>query len=354
MKILHGEEDRYHGAFKYYYLCGVICLHSGAFLEAKHYLERAKKIKMQDPCTMLGLAVLYIRGMGSKGTNISQAVDYYLDVLELDPGNKLANRALAVIRANSAPEELSDWLTPERLAKLFPPIPSPALSFQTIMIGAGVLAALIIIFTGILINRRVLPNPFVNRNARPINDFVLTNEIRSDAVETGGSYKYILTRNEAINLYERALNLFSNYRDEAAKVNLNKILESNASEGLKNRARLLIHNTEVPGFDNFKMGDNPSYADVKNEPVLYRDVYVIWRGMATNLQITDEFTRFEFLVGYDTRQTLEGIVIVNFSYPVSVNTERPLEVLGKVSINASGTDFYLEGAAIHQSGRLEQ
>ncbi|MDR2965098.1 MAG: hypothetical protein LBU88_04915 [Treponema sp.] len=43
MKILRDEEDRYNGAFKYYYLCGIICLYSGAFLEAKHYLERAKK-----------------------------------------------------------------------------------------------------------------------------------------------------------------------------------------------------------------------------------------------------------------------------------------------------------------------
>ncbi|MDR2965097.1 MAG: tetratricopeptide repeat protein [Treponema sp.] len=301
---------------------------------------------------MLGLAVLYIRGMGSRGTNTSQAVDYYLDVLELDPGNKIANKALAVIRANSAPEELADWLTPERLAKLFPPIPAPALSSQTILIGAGLLAALIIMFTGILINRNVLPNPFVNKNARPTAEFILSSEIRSAPVETGGSYAYILTRNEAIRLYQRALSLFSGYRDEEAKVILNKILESNASDGLKNRARILIRNTEVPGFDNFKRSGNPAYADVVKEPALYRDVHIIWKGMATNLEITNEHTRFDFLVGYDTRRTLEGIIVVVFNHPVAVNTERPLEVLGRVVLSNSG-EVRLEGIAIHQTGRLE-
>jgi hypothetical protein len=206
--------------------------------------------------------------------------------------------------------------------------------------------------TGILINHKVLPNPFVNKNARPTLEYELTSDIRSAPVETGGSYAYILTRNEAIKLYERALNLFANYRDEEAKINLNKILESNASDGLKNRARILIDKTEEPGFDNFKRGDNPSYADVIKEPLLYRDIHVIWRGMATNLEITDEYTRFDFLIGYDTRRTLDGIIVVTFYHPVAVNTERPLEVLGRVVLPASG-EVRLHGIAIHQSGRLE-
>ena len=164
---------------------------------------------------------------------------------------------------------------------------------------------------------------------------------------------YILTRDEATTIYDRALSLFSAYRDEGAKININRILESNASESLKNKARLLLTYMEVPGFDNFKQADNPSFADVKNEPVVYRNVHVIWRGMATNVNITDENMTFDFLVGYDTRRTLEGIVPVVFDKPVVINTERPLEVLGKIVLTSSYTDIILEGVAIHQSGRLE-
>jgi tetratricopeptide (TPR) repeat protein len=349
LNILKAEEDRYNGSFKYYYLYAVICLHSGGYVEALSYFRLARQIKMNDPSIMLGLAVLYLKRM-----NTVQAVDYYLDVQELAPGNKIAKKALAVIRKYSSSEELSDWMTPERLVQLFPPIPSPGLSLRTVITATAALLAVFILSYTLLVTFRVLPSPIKKRDARPTAEFVLSGQERRAPVETGGSYMYILTLDQATNLYDRALSLFSAYRDEAAKINLNRILESNASEAIKNKSRLLMSYMEVPGFDNFNRNDNPSYSDVKNEPVVYRDVYVIWRGMATNIEVTDEHTSFDFLVGYDTRRTLDGIVPVIFYTPVSINPERPLEVLGKIVLLPSYTDFRLEGAAIHQSGRLEQ
>jgi len=350
LKILKDEEDRYNGSFKYYYLYAVICLHSGGFVEALEYFRYARQIKMKDPSTLLGLAVLYLKRM-----NTVQAVDFYLDVQETDPKNRIAKKALAVIRRNSAAEDLSDWMTPERLSKLFPPVPSAAVSPRTVMTSALALAAIFVIVFGILVKAKVLPSPFKTRNERPSAEFILSTQERSGPVEIGGSYMYILTGDQAISLYDRALSLFTSYRDEAAKINLNRILESNASEALKNKSRLLISYMEVPGFDTFKMGDNSSYSDVKNEPAIYRDVYVIWKGMATNVEVTDEYTAFDLLVGYDTRRTLEGIVNVVFDSPVNINSERPLEVLGKVKLSfLSDIRISLEGVAIHQSGRLEQ
>ena len=348
VKILKAEEDRYNGSFMYYYLYAVICLHSGSYLEALSNFRYAEKIKMKDPSTMLGLAALYL-----KRINTVQAVDYYLDVKEIDPKNRMAKKALSFIRKYSSSGQLSDWLTHERLSKLFPPIPAPALSLKAAATALfALLAALILVFA-ILAGSRVLPSPFKGRDSRHTAEFVLSGQERSQPVEIGGSYMYILTRDQATSLYDRALSLFSAYRDESAKVNLNRILESNASEGLKNKSRLLLSYMEVPGFDTFKQTDNYSFADVKNEPVVYNGVHVIWRGMATNVDITDEYTRFDFLVGYDTRRTLEGIVPVVFDKPVAINPERPLEVLGKIVVTSSYTDIMLEGVAIHQSGRLE-
>jgi tetratricopeptide (TPR) repeat protein len=340
LKTLKDEEDRYYGSFKYYYLYGVICLYSGAFVDALASFKQARNIKMKDPYTLLGLAVLHLKRM-----NTVQAVDYYLDVQELKPKNKISKKALAVIRKHSDSEALSDWLTPERLAKLFPPIPFPGVSVKMAVSSVLILIAALVLFFGIFSRIRSMPSP------RPSAQFALSSQERSEPVETGGSYMYIFTRDQATDYYDKALSFFTSYRDEAAKIYLNRILESNASENLKNKARLLISYTEVPGFDNFKQGDNPSFSDVISEPAVYRDVYVIWRGMATNLEITDEAVRFDFLVGYDTRRTLEGIVPVVFTLPVSVNTERPLEVLGRIKL--SGAGISLEGAAIHQSGRLE-
>ncbi|MDR0504077.1 MAG: tetratricopeptide repeat protein [Treponema sp.] len=348
LKIMQEEEDRYYGSFKYYYLYGVICLYAGSFAEAHKSFNLARKIHPQDPMLLLGFAILYLKRMDTV-----QAVDYYLDVQEMDPENKTAKKALTVIRKHSTTEELSDWMA-ENLHKLFPPIPSARIMPKTIFGVSLIAAAVVIAACGILIKVNVLPNPFPVKTQRSTAEFTLSVQERNASVETGGSYRYILTRDQAIGLYDRALSMFTSWRDEAAKVNLNRLLESNASDGLKNRARLLLENMTAPGFDSFRREDNFTLSDVKNEPVIYRDVYVIWRGMATNVEVLEEYTRFDFLVGYDTRRTLEGIVPVVFDRPVALNSERPLEVLGKIKLQGNGTpDFQLEGAAIYQSGRLE-
>ena len=347
-KVLKDEEDRYNGSFKYNYLFGIISLHSGSFVEAHEYLQYAWRIKPKDINTMLALAVLFLRR-----SNTVKAVDYYLDVLEMQKNNKIAKNALQIIRKNSAPEALSEWMTPDRIEKLFPPIPVPLVNQRSILTAVFSLAAIIVITLGILFITKTISNPFKSRNARPTEEYVLSNQERKDSIETGGLYRYILTSSQAITIYERSLSLFTSYRDEAAKIGLNRLLESNAGEALKSKARLLLENTEVPGFDTFKRDDNPSYTNVKNEPAVYRNVHVIWRGMATNVELSEEKTTFDFLVGYDTRKTLEGIVPVTFDKPVSINTERPLEVLGKIAVAPSYTDITLEGVAIHQSGRLE-
>ena len=347
LSVLKADEERYYDSFKYYYLYAVISLYSGNYEEAQENFKLARKIKMKDPNTMLGLAIHSLRMMKTV-----QAVDYYLDVQEMEPKNKVAKRALAVIRKNSASEALSGWMTTDRIKKLFPPIPSPAAELKTVIKTAAICAAVLLFAYGFLAVLNVLPNPF-KPERRPNAGYALSSQERIEPVRVDGVYRYIYTRDQVISLYENSLSLFTSYRDEAAKINLNRILESNASDGIKNRARLIMDNMEVPGFDTFKRNDNPSFTDVKNETAVYRDVHVIWRGMATNVEVTDKNTTFDFLVGYDTRRTLEGIVPVVFDIPVAVNTERPLEVLGRIVPEASYSEFRLEGVAIHQSGRLE-
>ena len=348
IKILKDEEDRYYDSFKYYYLYAVICLYSGNFIEAKENFDLARKKKINDPLTMLGHAVLYLKRM-----NTVQAVSYYLEVQEMDPKNKIAKKALEVIRKHSASEDLSDWIASDKLKKIFPPIPAAVLDGRAIFKIVIIFAAVLLASYGVLAFLNIAPHPFKSDKPRMTAEYTLSSRERGEPVQTDGLFRYILTRDEAINLYDRALSFFSSYRDEAAKVNINRIIESNASEGLKNRARLMLDNMEVPGFDNFNRSDNPSYSDVLRESVIYRNVHVIWRGMATNVEVTDENTRFDLLVGYDTRTSLEGIVPVIFYSPVAVNTERPLEVLGRIVLVSSYSDIILEGVAVHQSGRLE-
>jgi hypothetical protein len=157
-----------------------------------------------------------------------------------------------------------------------------------------------------------------------------------------------LTKNEVLQLYKDGRRLFTSYHDEAARVPLNRILESNAAEEVKNKARTLLSFMEVPGFDTLK--DSFSYSEVAAEPLLYRDCYVSWKGMAANVTREEHTSSFDLLVGYDTRRVMEGAVNVVLDFPAEINPSVPLEVLGRIVILPGGR-FMLEAEGIHQLGR---
>ncbi|MDR1279062.1 MAG: tetratricopeptide repeat protein [Treponema sp.] len=346
IKILTPEVNRYNGSFRYCYLMAVSCLHVGDFGGALAYFKAARDMKIRHPGVLLGFAVLYLR----RG-EIDRAVDFYLEVQELDKKNRIAQKALVIIRKYAGAGNFSAWIDSGELPKLFPPIPPAGFSPARVAILTAAVLAILGIFCTVLVSARVLPNPFKRRSGRQeIAEITLTREDRADLVETGGSYRYILTEKQVLDTYERAFSLFFEYRDEAAKTNLNRLLESNASQRYKNKSRLFFSYMEVPRFDTFVWKDNFSYSEVLRAPFLYRDCHVIWRGMATNVDALQNLTAFDFLVGYDTRRTLEGIVPVVFDQAIPLNPERPLEVLGRIALipTEQGPLIRLEGVAIHQ------
>ncbi|MDR3170005.1 MAG: tetratricopeptide repeat protein [Treponema sp.] len=350
IKILEPEVNRYHGMFTYYYLLGICYLYTSAFSVAFTYFKLARDIKMRDPSVLLGLAALYLR----RG-DTDRAVEFYLEVQDQDKHNKTAKRALKIIRKYAGVENFSAWIDSRRLSRIFPPCPQAPLTLGSFLVPIACLLIASTLGAGVLVKVKVLPSPFKERPAREGLSFSeLAWDERDKPVEVGGSYRYVLTSSQVLDAYATARTLFIGYRDEAAKISLNRILESNASEAIKNKARLLISYMEVPGFDTLSKQDRFTYSEVIKEPVLYRDCHVIWRGMATNLEALQNTTSFNFLVGYDTRSTLEGIVLVVFNFSVPVNPEQPLEVLARIVpvVTEKGQDIRLEGVALHQAGLL--
>jgi tetratricopeptide (TPR) repeat protein len=351
ISLLQPEVVRYHDSFNYYYILGSACLRAGDLGGAFAYYKRAREIKMLEPLALLGMAVYYLHRGDTR-----KAVDLYLEVLDLDPRNRIAKRGLQVLRKHGRTEGLQGWIDSGKAPRLFPPIPKPPLSLARIL-GPLALGLLVLALAGgVLAKLGLLPLGKAAGSERAgIADIALEREDRESPVQIGGTYRYILTRSQVVGLYETGRRLFAEYRDEAAKVSLNRLIESNASDPIKNKARLLISYMEVPGFDTLK--DRFSYAEVREDPLLYRDCYVVWQGMATNLREAEAATAFDFLVGYDTRTTLEGIVQVRFDFSVPLNLERPLEVLGRVipvSTAAGEEGIRLEGIALHQASSLSR
>jgi tetratricopeptide (TPR) repeat protein len=344
IRILESEIFRFRDSFKYYYILGLACLKVNDFGGALDFFKRARDIKKMDIHVLLGLAVLFMR----RG-DTDRAVDLYLEVQEIDPKNGIVKKALKMIRKYGDTENSDTWVETGKLSILYPPIPKLPFSKKAIFVP---LVFILIAGSVFLLYRLNIFNPFGSSSADRQGLFLtmLDKEERDAPVQVDGSYRYVLTRNDVLKTYEDAQKLFSQFRDEEAKVKLNKIIESNASEAVKNKARLLFSYTGEPGFDTLK--DSFKYADVSADPSLYRDCYIIWGGMAANLELGENSTTFNLLVGYDTRKTLEGIVAVTLNFAALINTEQPLEVLGKVipAATPGGMGLKLQGIAVHQSG----
>ncbi|MDR1929324.1 MAG: tetratricopeptide repeat protein, partial [Treponema sp.] len=247
-----------------------------------------------------------------------------------------------VIRKYGGTEEFQVWLESGKLPGLYPPLPAGPLPWKRLALPAGLVVFAAALACGLFLGLGKKAGP----QRSGMEDTVLLREEASGAVETGGSYRYVLTVDQVLSYYNEARALFNSYRDEGAKRNLNRILESNASRAVKNKARLLKSHTVTPGFDTLK--DRFSYAEVLAEPLLYRDCHVLWRGSAANVQSGEDSIRFDFLVGYDTRKVMEGAVPVKLDFPARIDTALPLEVLGRV-VPLEGGSFVLEGRAVHQA-----
>jgi tetratricopeptide (TPR) repeat protein len=333
IKMLEAEVFRYQDSHIYYYILGTSCLYAGDFGGAFTYFNRAKNIKFREPHTLLGLAVLFLR----RGET-DKALDLYLDVEDIDPANRIVKKALKVIRKYGGTEALDEWFNSGKIHSLYPPMPRTGISKKSIIIPGIVIAAGLGIFAGIR------HTPVFMRGG--LEESVLEKAERDNPVEMGGVYRYILSSGQVLSHYKEARKFFNAYRDEAAKRELNRILESNASEAVKNKARLLMEYTLPPDFGTLK--DHFSYAEVKADPLLYRDCHILWRGSAANVRVGIGTVSFDLLVGYDTRTVMEGSVSVELDFPAELNTIQPLEVLGRV-IPLAADRFMIAGTGIHQS-----
>jgi hypothetical protein len=352
LRTLEPEINRYHGSFRYYYLLGNTCLRAGDYGGALTYFRLAREANSRNPLAILGLAALYLR----RGET-SRALDFYLEVLDLKPNNRIAKKGLRLIRRSAGTDGLTTWLEAGKLPSLFPPVAFPGFTGKEKFWIFTVLLAVAITVFGILVHLKYLPNPFkIHGDRQGISGGSLTREERLDPVQTGGSYRYEFSgRVQAVETYEKALSLFAAYHDEPARVNLNRIMESNAAEGLKNKARVIISFMEEPTFDTFKRADNTDFSDVEKDPVLYQGVHVIWQGRAANVSVTDNETTFDLLIDYDPGKTttIRGMPNVRFNHAIPLDPGKQLEVLGKVTLQGSDGKINLEGIALHQSGRLE-
>jgi tetratricopeptide (TPR) repeat protein len=344
-EVIHHLEPQifaYRENSRFYELLGYSCLRTGDYGGAQSYLSRSAQLDRDNARALDGLAVAEL-----KRRRPTDAIQTWLDALDVDPGDTWAKRGLNLVRKSENPVALGQELTERELRNLLPPEPRKRRTLRRIALGVTGVALLlgvsfVVARSGVLEELETFTES--RGEPRPGEEEVRFNEAPESWLSYEGEFRYVFTAAEAEERFDRAVEYFHDFRDNLARREINRILSSNAADPVKERARLLIDYMQEPDFADFQ--DNFSYAEVAAEPWLYEGCYVRWRGRVANLEIGDTI-RFDLMVGYEDGRVLEGVADVRVPFGVSLDAGESVELIGRVIVGDARVE-YLEVASIRR------
>jgi tetratricopeptide (TPR) repeat protein len=348
IRLLEPQVFRFRESSKYYYLLGMSCLRTGDFGGAYSYLRRGIDLneakEIEDTKPVLAMAVVHLRRLEN-----DKALLLWLRILDSDKKNQYANRGLRFLKRNPDPTEQQDLFDSGRFKKYLPSDVSIH-RFSPVLIVVGILT--IVVFGA----------PFAYRQFEALrtlqrSDFTPIELDNSRRIfDDRGVYRYLLTDTEIKQTFDRAQRYLLRYRDNLARVEVNRLLHSNASDYVKAQAKLLDRSVMEPDFST--MSDNFEYGHITEDPYLYNRCYIRWKGKVSNLEIGEDAIRFDFLVGYHDERVVLGLVPVFLEFATRIVEGNPIELLGQIIVSEEQdneeSEFEIRGIAIHQLSPLQE
>ncbi len=347
INLLEPQVFRFRENFHFFYLLGMSCLFQGDYGGAFSYLRRAVDLRENDVKTLLGIAAVYLK-RGDTGN----ALRIWLDVTEIEPGNIFAQRGLNYLKKNNDPDVFNSLDAQDKILRFLPSSEKRKKSPVIFLTSAAIIICLTAVVFIIPVSRNFiaekisLPGIFSagKTSSRPeIPEISL--DVRKDFIDLDGNFSYVLTEKEIEKKMKLIQDYLYDFRDNLAQKEINLILLSNASEYVKDRARLLSKYIQQPELTTFK--DNFDFSDISSEPLLYDGCFVLWKGKAVNISETPQSINFDFLVGYHEEKVLEGSVPVFFDFAITVIPDQPIELLGKLLFDEN-RKLSLKGISIHR------
>ncbi len=334
IRLLEPQVFIYRQNPRFYYLLGMACIRTGDFAGAYSYLKRAEQLDPQNLDVKVAVAIVHL-----KRYETEQSIRYWLEILDEDPHNSYARKGLDVLKKRADPEGIEELFD---TGKVFRLLPSPGFYLpKKVKWALGILILLLVAVGGfkygLSLLKREMPRP----------------ELAAIQLEKGASFvdptsrsRYMLTQKEISDSFEKIKELLRDYRDTEARIEMNRLLLSNATKDVKEKVRALLPYLKEPTFLTLK--SSVSYQEVLKDPFLYEGCYVRWKGRVTNLRISEKEIVFDLLVGYQDQKVLEGIVPVTLQFAVKVDPTFAYEVLGEVLLK--GNSIQLRGVSLHELG----
>lgn len=338
INLLEPQVFRFRESFRFYYLLGFSCLQVGDYGSAYTYLKRGHDLNKNDVDTLLGLAAVHL-----KRQETAEALELWLEVLEKEGKNPFAARGMKLLRRHSEPEFLVDFTESGKLSKLYPQ-PSRGLpgSFFIILVTGILIAAGFTLFFPFSPFSLLVPAAESSLPGPPLPD------TKGELIESPKTdHPFSFSEEEIRELFTEIDTYFHQERDNLVRREINRILLSNASLPVREKAGLILSYLKKPSFSLFK--DNFSYSEVVEEPALYTDCYVRWKGAVSNLSYGEKVIRFDLLLGYEKGRVVEAIIPVQVPFSTRIDPDLAIEVLARIDLHSSSPlDLRLEAVSIHQ------
>ncbi|UER67339.1 tetratricopeptide repeat protein [Borrelia sp. BU AG58] len=331
VKLLESEIFLYKNYYFYHYILGMAYLRLGNLSNAQTYLKKAYTLNPTEPDVKQSIAILLV----AQGKE-DKAIRIWLKMIEENQDKKRSELSLETIRKN--PIQGTLFLNKRNTYdKLFPEIKAKKrenlFKSEILLTAAGVVSLLLAIF--LLINyKETITLQFgsksknkkvVNNIAAYIDDIKINNKEKIENDE--GQFVFILTETEIKNSFQKIKNHLKENKDNFARIEINKILNSNASESIKLKAKNLASFISRPDFIRFD--DYLDLKKIKQTPLIYSNVYVKWEGIVNNIERKDGIIYFDFYVGYN-KNALEGIITAKTTFEIDIDFKDSVEILGQI------------------------
>ena len=354
----------------YYYL-GLAYIFRELYDEAHKYISKAHQLNETDINTINALAFLNL-----KYNNVDEAINYWLDILDIDKKNYIAKRNLEKVKKSSNLDKLSSSASFEEfisfklkksinLGLKLPGLKFPGfLKIPSLKSGFLRISILIIISAFVLI---LTYKYTLNRHEIRIKKFNIPSKRNLQALQLPDLEKdYIIDNNIKKSIFnlkpEGVKTLFyktkvliqkQHYND--AVININKVLHSNAGIIIKERFQIL--KSFIQTRNTFKLKDNISYSTLMNLPVLYEGIQVVWEGKAEDIKIDEDTQTTIFNLFVKEEEQTAGMVRVVFKKILNnlINGQKT-KISGKfLKIDEKNRCPIIEGIGIkNQQGKYQE
>ncbi len=322
----------------YYYL-GITYIFRENYENAYKYLLQAYKLNAEDTSVLNAIAFINL-----KEGNVQEAINYWLDGLDIEPKNIIIKRNLERIKKAKNVDKLVETVVPEDFIGFRVRMRVSWKFFNLEFLKQKKKLYIILSIIIFIIILTVIPLVFDNRkednirykevkvkiqNKKNIDDIKLP-DIKEDYIEDKSIKKSLFkfSKSDVIYLFERCKRYIESKEYNSAIIIINKILHSTLSFPIKERFKILLG--FIPQIKEFKVKDNIQYSEIMNLPTIYEGVNILWQGKVDDIEILENKNESYFNFIVRENGDTAGVVIAYMKQIMpSLKNGDSIELLGK-------------------------